>query len=345
MAIGKTNVGGGSGGTLTVTAPAGVTVTVSKDGKHKTKVAGSDGIAVFKGLDSGVWNVAITEGMNSSAHTVMIYNDTSDSISFNAYCGINPGAGLNFSVYGYESEEKLLSDTPGENIIGIITDTTITSWIFSAEQPQEVADGLVWIKTGSSGEAAFNALKKNGIYVYPISANQYISGAWVSVTAKSFIGEAWTEWLTYLYNKGDKCLSLIGDWVSEDIPFKSGASAGSGRAYKPTYNEDNMSVNGYGGSWSGIMRTQNKINLKNYKTLKLIGSFPIRTTYQNCIYVWTDIGSTAQQNVVASFDGTGPANTTIETVTVDVSSVTESCYIGFAGYGNGPIVVREFYLE
>lgn len=251
------------------------------------------------------------------------------------------GAPLNFKVVGGTAEPA----SPAENMIWVHTDAEITGWVFSPEAPDSPAEGLVWIKTGLSSAVAFNALKKNGIYVYPISANQYISGAWVSVTAKSFIGGAWAEWLTYLYNKGDKCLTLIGDWVSEDIPFTSGASAGNGRAYKPTYNDDNMEVNGYGGAWSGIMRTQNKINLKNYKTLKLIGSFPIRTSYQNCIYVWTDIGRTAQQNVVASFDGTGPENTTIETVTVDVSSVTEACYIGFAGYGNGPIVVREFYLE
>ena len=34
------NGGGTTGATLTVTAPAGVTVTAAKDGKSKTKVAG-----------------------------------------------------------------------------------------------------------------------------------------------------------------------------------------------------------------------------------------------------------------------------------------------------------------
>lgn len=251
------------------------------------------------------------------------------------------GVALNFKLVGSASAPA----NPGENTIWINTDSKITGWVFSPEAPESPAEGLVWIKTGLSSAVAFNALKKNGLRVCPIQAKQRISGAWADKTAKSFIGGAWIEWLTYLYNKGDKCLTLIGDWVSEDIPFKSGASTGNGRAYKPTYNNDNMEVNGYGGSWSGIMRTQNKIDLTNYKTLKLIGSFPIRTTYQNCIYVWTDIGSNAQQNVVASFDGTGSENTTIDTVTVDVSSVTQACYIGFAGYGNGPIVVKEFYLE
>ena len=58
------NVTGGgagmSGAELTVTAPAGAVVTVSKDGKTKTKVAGSDGVAVFKGLSTGDWTVNMT---------------------------------------------------------------------------------------------------------------------------------------------------------------------------------------------------------------------------------------------------------------------------------------------
>lgn len=83
MAIGKTNVGGGSGGTLTVTAPANVTVTVSKDGKTKTKVAGSDGIAVFKGLASGTWTVTISDGSQTAQKVAVINTNYSLVISFN----------------------------------------------------------------------------------------------------------------------------------------------------------------------------------------------------------------------------------------------------------------------
>ena len=82
MAIGKTNVGGGSGGTLTVTAPAGCTVTVSKDGKVKTKTAGADGVAVFKGLSTGQWTVTITGGSQTAQKTVTITADYSTAITF-----------------------------------------------------------------------------------------------------------------------------------------------------------------------------------------------------------------------------------------------------------------------
>ena len=74
--------GSGSGGTLTVTAPAGVTVTVSKDGKTKTKVAGSDGIVVFKGLASGSWTVTITDGSQTAQKVAAINTDYAVAIIF-----------------------------------------------------------------------------------------------------------------------------------------------------------------------------------------------------------------------------------------------------------------------
>ena len=80
--------GGGTGATLTVTAPAGVTVTVSKDGKIKTKVADSDGVAVFKGLSTGVWTVTITDGVDISTDTVQIDADYEMEMSFVKIYGI-----------------------------------------------------------------------------------------------------------------------------------------------------------------------------------------------------------------------------------------------------------------
>lgn len=74
--------GGGSGGTLTVTAPANVTVTVSKDGKTKTKNSGTSGVVVFKGLASGTWTLAITDGSQTSSKPVVVTADYSTVIAF-----------------------------------------------------------------------------------------------------------------------------------------------------------------------------------------------------------------------------------------------------------------------
>lgn len=74
--------GGGSGGTLTVTAPANVTVTVSKDGKTKTKNSGTSGVVAFKGLASGTWTLAITDGSQTSSKPVVVTTNYSTVIAF-----------------------------------------------------------------------------------------------------------------------------------------------------------------------------------------------------------------------------------------------------------------------
>lgn len=73
---------GGTGGTLTVTAPANVTVTVSKDGKAKTKNSGTSGVVVFKGLASGTWTLAIMDGSQTSSKPVVVTADYSTVIAF-----------------------------------------------------------------------------------------------------------------------------------------------------------------------------------------------------------------------------------------------------------------------
>ena len=75
-------------------------------------------------------------------------------------------------------------------------------------------DGIVWIQTGTSSPVKFNALKKNGIQVYPLSAKQYVGGAWVAKTAKSYQSDAWKEWSPAgaLYYNGDQCVGTSGGW-------------------------------------------------------------------------------------------------------------------------------------
>lgn len=81
--IGRVNTGGGgTGGTLTVTAPANVTVTVSKDGKSKIKNSDTSGVVVFKGLASGTWTLAITDGSQTSSKPVVVTADYSTVIAF-----------------------------------------------------------------------------------------------------------------------------------------------------------------------------------------------------------------------------------------------------------------------
>lgn len=97
------------------------------------------------------------------------------------------GASLNFNVIGGTSQPTSAS----ENTIWVNTDTAISGWVFSATEPTNPVAGMVWIKTALSAANEFNALKKNNITVYPISAAQYIGGTWVNKEAKRRNGSTW----------------------------------------------------------------------------------------------------------------------------------------------------------
>lgn len=76
--------GGKSGrsfATLTITAPVGATVTVSKDGKTKTQAAVT-GTAIFKGLSTGIWTVTASKDSDSASKTVEIKADYETQIGF-----------------------------------------------------------------------------------------------------------------------------------------------------------------------------------------------------------------------------------------------------------------------
>lgn len=70
----------------------------------------------------------------------------------------------------------------------------------------EKAEGTVWFQTGATSTVEFNALKKNGLQVYPLKASRYISGAWTEVAAKIYQSGSWKDLVTdfVLYDRGTK---------------------------------------------------------------------------------------------------------------------------------------------
>ena len=81
--------------TLTITAPVGATVTVSKNGKSKPSKVATTGAVVFKGLETGTWTITITNGTDTATKTVEIKADYQAEITFfSATINITYPAGL-----------------------------------------------------------------------------------------------------------------------------------------------------------------------------------------------------------------------------------------------------------
>ena len=222
----------------------------------------------------------------------------------------NGGVGLNFKVVQYATTP---TGTAAENTIGVVTDTAITGWVMSAEQPVGV-EGMVWILLGTSSTAAFNADKKNVLNVYPLLASQYVGGEWITVPAVSYLDGAWVEWLMYLYKEGDECTTVTGGW---EEAYASGPYYNK----KGTFvkNDTNITITASTTRSVIFAKTVNKIDVSDMKTLTIKVSALTNTAEfgLNDGSDWNDIPSFVSRTKINA----------VGITSLDVSNVTGEYYV------------------
>lgn len=120
------------------------------------------------------------------------------------------GAALNFKIVGGTAAPA----SPKENTIWVNTATDITSYIFSASSPTEPVEGMVWIQIDKKSNISFSITKKNPIIVYPVAAQQYVSGEWLNVTVQVYQNGAWSSlWDgVTLYDSGNAYEYITGGY-------------------------------------------------------------------------------------------------------------------------------------
>ena len=177
------------------------------------------------------------------------------------------GAALNFKVVGNPQPTS-----PKENTIWVNTDVKITGWYFSATQPENMSEGEVWFATSTESIVEFNALKKNAIQVYPLSAKQYIGGSLVNVDAKSYQNGVWVDWFVWdgdLYTNGSSHNEHTGGLKGYAYKFSSSGST----VKEPTLTfEDGkviFSVDGGTGTGAATLFTEEPIDVTPYSKLKI----------------------------------------------------------------------------
>lgn len=244
---------------------------------------------------------------------------------------------LNFKVITYATEEALKAAKPKENAIGIITTVKMTGWTFASAVPADPAEGLVWIKVGTISTVEFNAVKRNGIQVYPLSAEQYVDGAWKPVTAMSYRDGEWTSWWNgELFEDGNQWEGVTGGW--ESIIAEFGNDYGSSIPIIEIH--DTLKV-GYKVSVTGVDAgaaiTKKKINLSDWKTLTVFVKELKCTavsyyTSNICIDVWSDNDTTkTRADILAAstslYSGKNKVTKADFTANLDVSSLSGEYYI------------------
>ena len=296
----------------------------------------SNGAISFKGDLSPVWSnsyiakarmiagVTYVFSMNLGYGRMGIYSDATGNERLNFVEGINSDSVINDDIHSVEltltrTTDVYLhfcTDIPGEN--GKPAFTTPISFY-----PKGVN---TWIQTGISSPVEFNALKKNGIQVYPLSAKQYIGGAWVSKTAKSYQGGAWREWIPAgaLYYNGDQCVGTSGGWNARGWVY--GGSITNTIVPSVAFNADHMQITlGSGNLVSGAVEVVKDQDLTNVSKLTIdfeattyayqvkLLVIPRSTSYMDEAVCAVDLQASGDQQTIAR-----------RTVSLDVSSVSGS---------------------
>lgn len=239
---------------------------------------------------------------------------------------VNTGGGsaLNFSLKAYSTEAALLADTPKENTVGIVTETAITDYAFAVENPfssSSAQAGSVWIKTSSTSPAPFGALKKSTLMVYPIASYQYVGSSWVEKTMKVYKSGGWASLTTWLYNNG----TTVVPWTSY---------LGDSRASRSvTLNTDSVDIFGFGssqGSGSAAFETTSSCDLTSVDTIYFkcyTGGGGTKRLYVKSTKC-TASGGVGANALVGGDVQVDVTNTVTQLISLDVSNLTGSFYIG-----------------
>ena len=234
---------------------------------------------------------------------------------------------LNFTVVGGTTQPS----SPTTNTIWVNTSTSITSWVFSSTQPTSPTSGMVWFQTSTSAATAFNALKTNNITVYPSACKQYVSGAWVGKTAKTYQSSAWKDWTVYIIKNGD-CTNITGGWTATH----SGA-----------YGDGTLTVDENGLYWQNPWNNSGGGNTTVTHNTQIDFS-----AFKSFKFYIAEIGGTSIDKRIArikSASGSVLAEVNFTTAgnwySIDLSSITSKGYIEFYTSAFMRVLVSEAYLE
>lgn len=247
-----------------------------------------------------------------------------NTINFNAG---GTGAGLNFKVVGGTTEPV----SPSENTIWVNTDTAISDWLFAAVEPETPVEGMIWFTVVLESPVSFNALKKNGIVLYPVSASQYVDGAWADKLVKSYHGVAWVDWWIpgTLYENGRDDTAITGGWKGYNYVVDSGYTGTN--SITVTMEDDHlvMKMSPSSSYRSAFASTVNTVDLTGYKNLHfdfLAASGPGWAVVQ----IFNASGTSVASGPYVWKTGEGLT----ESVDMDISKVSGACRVGVMMWTN-----------
>lgn len=307
-----------------------IPVRISSSGSNDARYL----IAPHKLTAGDVLNLTISDGVSSAYEAIRIVDEETNR----DYCVRNRDG---TAVRSWPAGTKVgLVISNDKNKIGSYGDNG-TAYIYAWESYYH-EEGTLWIQTGMVSPAKFNALKKNGIHICPLSAKQYVSGAWVDKDAKSYQGGAWVDWWAgELYKNGDEFKYVTGGWIPYQMSYVIDVTAVNPRITK---NGDSVTVDiSQGGANGGSYITENKIPFNGKKSLVFTGTASGDNTEHCCVAIWSEVQRDFAQNRIATYNF---GSSFSGNATIDVSSLDGEYYVGIHvyGMGNAQVTMQEMKL-
>lgn len=292
--------GGGSGGTLVCTAPAGVTVTAANEalGKTYTKVADAKGVATFKGLATGTWLLSISDGVEETAPVpVVITADYTQILAF-------------FAAYIH------VTYPPGSTCKCSKGGVTITAPDTSGSVTFNVPSAGVWTVTSTANDGSGDEASKT-----------------VEITAEGQSERVSLSYAFELFNGGDNT-QVTGGWASAAAIRGNVNEYSVGDTIKWAVNSYNGGVV-TPNLFTLLVFPANKQDLSEYTKLRVT----IKTAVVGCIAVFSTKYSDDHQKYYdtlrsefAAYENFTPNSAPAE-IELDISSFTESYYVGILTQG------------
>lgn len=168
---------------------------------------------------------------------------------------------LNFNV---KTVESMPSNSGTDNGVVVVTATPMKNWVMSPDMPTNPprTDGDIWIPYSVNG-AVINAVKNGGLMINPMTALQYVGGAWSGVNEMIYPDGKKAR---FLYNAGNECVALTGGWEARAQSYDSTFT----NIIPPTVKKGatgftvSMSV---AAARSGVIEIQNDVDLTNVKSV------------------------------------------------------------------------------
>jgi len=257
----------------------------------------------------------------------------------------NSSSGLKLHILGGTVEPP----APADNTIWVNTANEITDWLIQYDEPSEKKEGLLWISTSTSAATKINVLWQHALVFGFGTPKQWVSGAWVTKTAKIRVNGGWTDSQSFIYNSGS-----FNENYATDIAISThvlSASRSKDAQYVSCYTSRSaVSQHAY-----GYFYFNQKIDVTNVSKVK----FTVSASNQN-----NDSGGVETRGwrcVVTSGNGANqwdsptrgsskrydnPSVSSPATIEVDVSTLTGQNYIGLAQYSyNGSTTLRIHAVE